>query len=183
MERRELFRIIAAGAVAAGASDAQHQHSAAAAAEPYTAKFLSRQQVRALDALCDIIIPSDSLSPGAHEAKVWQYIDLITHYGTPEQKKELTRGLALVDRATRKRFQKPFADLDRNNQEKIVAAIAAKEADREDNLGRFFIYLKRLTIEGYHYCRSRKPHRCLSDDSDRQTHSYTILPALRNGCL
>jgi hypothetical protein len=151
MERRELFKIIAAGAVAAEAADAQHQHAAAVAAKPYTEKFFSSPQVRALDSLCDIIIPSDSLSPGAHEAGVWQYIDLITHYGTPQQKKELTRGLALVDRAARKRFQKSFAALDRPDQEAIVAAMAAKESDREDALGRFFIYLKRLTIEGYHY--------------------------------
>jgi hypothetical protein len=150
MERRELFKIIAAGAVAAE-TVAQHEHAAAAAAKPYLAKFFSPQQVRALDSLCDIIIPSDSLSPGAHEAKVWQYIDLIAHYGPPQQKKELTRGLSLVDRAARKQFQKPFADLDRPNQEETVAAMAAKEPDRADILGRFFIYLKRLTIEGYHY--------------------------------
>jgi len=151
MERRELFKIIAAGAVAAEAADAQHQHAAAVAAKPYTARFFSSQQVRALDSLCDIIIPSDSQSPGAHEAKVWQYIDLLMHYGTPHQKKELTRGLVLVNRAARKQFQKPFADLDRPHQEEIVAAMAAKESDRDDYLGRFFIYLKRLTIEGYHY--------------------------------
>src|SRR5262245_13839332 len=111
MERRELFKIIAAGAVAAEAADAQHQHATAVAAKPYTAKFFSSLQVRALDSLCDIILPSDSQSPGAHDANVWQYIDLITQYGTSQQKKELTRGLALVDRAARKQFQKPFVDL------------------------------------------------------------------------
>jgi hypothetical protein len=151
MERRELFKIIAAGAVAAEAAGAQHQHAAAVAAKPYTEKFLSARQVRALDSLCDIIIPADSQSPGAHEAKVWQYIDLIAYYGPPMQKQELTRGLALVDRAARKQFKKPFAGLDRPDQEKIVAAMAAKESDPGDALGRFFIYLKRLTIEGYHY--------------------------------
>jgi gluconate 2-dehydrogenase subunit 3-like protein len=151
MERRELFKIIAAEAVAIEAAGAQHQHPATAAAKPYARKFFSSQQERAFDSLCDIIIPADSQSPGAHEAKVWQYIDLITHYGTPAQKQELTRGLALVDRAARKQFQKPFANLDRADQEEIVAGMAAKEPDREDELGRFFIHVKRLVIEGYHY--------------------------------
>jgi hypothetical protein len=151
MERRELFKIIAAGAVAAETAGAQHQHTAAAAAKPYVAKFFSARQVRALDSLCDIIIPSDSLSSGAHEAKVVQYVDLIIYYGTPEQKNEFRRGLALVDRTALKQFQKPFADLERRDQEEIVAAMAAKESDPKDALGRFFVYVKRLTIEGYHY--------------------------------
>lgn len=151
MERRELFKIIAAEAVAVEAAVAQHQHAGAVAAKPYTRKFFSSQQVRAIDSLCDIIIPADSQSPGAQEANVWQYIDLIAYYGTATQKQELTRGLGLVDRAARKQFQKPFANLDRVDQEKVVAAMAEKESDREDDLGRFFIHVKRLAIEGYHY--------------------------------
>jgi len=151
MERRELFKIIAAGTMAVEAPGAQHEHAAAAVAKPYTAKFFSPPQVRALDSLCDIIIPSDSLSPGAHEARVWQYIDLITHYGSPRQKKDIRRGLALVDRAARKQFQKPFAELNRPQQERMIAAIAGKELDRNDELGQFFAFMKRLTIEGYHY--------------------------------
>jgi|SRR6516165_1291616 hypothetical protein len=64
MERRELFKIIAAGALTEAAVQARRP-------------FFDVEQTAVLDRLSDIIIPSDDQSPGAHEAQVVHYLDLV----------------------------------------------------------------------------------------------------------
>lgn len=150
MERRELFKIIGAGAVAAELSFAQHNHGAQES-KPYIPRFFSEEQVKLLDQLCEIIIPADEQSSGARGAKVWQYIDIMAfHAGKPIQE-QLVAGLENVDSAAERQFGKTFLLLDPGGQDRIVAALAERENRREDADGRFFVVLKTMTIAGYHY--------------------------------
>jgi hypothetical protein len=76
MERRELFRVLAATTVTS--ASAQHAHSTRKSkAVDYKPRFFSTAEYEALDGLCETIIPADEESGGAHEAGVSMYIDTL----------------------------------------------------------------------------------------------------------
>ncbi|MFN3326033.1 MAG: gluconate 2-dehydrogenase subunit 3 family protein [Bryobacteraceae bacterium] len=153
MERRELFKIIAAGALvpSAAAQHAGHGHGASRGVWTGPLRFFNARQNELVDRLCEIVLPADERSPGAHEAGVSYFIDLVLHYDTPEVRGQWTAGIELVDGAAQQRFDKPFLACSAGQQDQLVAAMAEKESDGNDPLGRFFVALKRLTIEGYYY--------------------------------
>jgi len=137
MERRELFLILGASAVAQGQS--------------YTPKFLTTGEAAALDHFTEILIPADGNSPGARAAQVIRYIDLMLMYGEEVMQRSWRSGIAAVEAESRSRYQRGFAALSRAQQEQIVAAMARNEGQRNDPLGSFFVASKRLTVEAYHY--------------------------------
>ena len=131
MERRELFPIL--GMVA-------FQPNA-----PYVPKFLTPAEAQAAARLGEIILP------GAEQAGAVRYIDLVLKYGEAGAQQAFRRGLGAVEGDAKKRFAKAFTALAREQQEQIVAGMAASEGARSDELGRFFAQLKRMVIEAYHY--------------------------------
>jgi hypothetical protein len=77
MERRELFKIIAASAVAARNALGQHEHGLPSGFDfsTYRPRFFTEAEYKMVDRVCDILIPSDAQSHGAHEAGVNYYLD------------------------------------------------------------------------------------------------------------
>src|SRR6266478_2744481 len=74
----------------------------------------TKEQRRAAVVLCDVIIPADEKSPSASQLGVHDFIDEWISAPYPKQqsdKKEILEGLAWIEAASRKRFQKPFAEL------------------------------------------------------------------------
>jgi hypothetical protein len=59
----------------------------------------------------------------------------------------------LVDEESKKQFRRPFLELSRAEQEKIVATMAANEKDPKSDLERFFGRVKQMTINGYYTSR------------------------------
>ena len=151
MERRALFRIIAAGAVAGSQASAQHQHEAGAAVDyaAYRPRFFTAGEYEALDRLCEIIIPADDQSPGAHQAQVRFYIDTVLLHSDPQSQQRWRAGLKAVEDAARAGFGKAFVECGERQQEAIVARMAQHEGAPESELERFFGPLKRMTVEGY----------------------------------
>jgi len=151
MERRELFKVLGGTLVAVREGAAQHDHgtSAAVEIEGYKPRFFSDSQYRAIDALTEIIIPTDSQSPGAHSAGVRFYLDTMLHYADPETQKHWKNGLAAVDEWTRARFSKAFVDCSAGEKDQVVATMARNEKDPSTELERFFPILKQLTVEAY----------------------------------
>lgn len=150
MERRELFKILGATAIAAELGLAQHVHDETSA-EAYTARAFQPEQLAMLNQLCEIILPSDEESPGAGQANVALYLDMFVYFRGRETKQLFEEGLALVDSRSRAQFQKPFRELSVREQDAIVAQLAASEQNRDDPGGRFFRLLKTQTVLGYHY--------------------------------
>jgi hypothetical protein len=150
MERRDLFKILAASAVAAPDASAQHQHAGPPfSAANYQPRFFSKDEYATADRLCDIIVPSDEQSPGAHAAGVAYYIDTVLHYGDATLQKVWRDGFAELEKAAQSRFSKPFLACARPDQEEIVATMARNEANPETALEKFFVTLKRMTVEAY----------------------------------
>jgi len=151
MERRTALKLIAAGVVAERLESAQrHLVQMAQSPSAYKLQFFTAEQDKLLDRLTDLIIPTDDQSPGAHEAKVSQFIDLIVASSTKSVQQQWVAGLKGVEAQAKARFQKPFLELSAAQQDQILATMAANEFSPSSELDRFFARLKSVTINGYY---------------------------------
>ena len=113
-------------------------------------KALSASQFAALETLVDAIIPADDRSPGAKQARVADYIDLLITELEPEQALEWMGGLAALDAEAGKRFSAPFTRLTVRQLDDILQAISRNELDPKTPLEKFFVMSKQVTIRGYY---------------------------------
>lgn len=162
MERRELFKIIAAGALTEAAVPAQSRQS-----------FFDTPQTAILDRLSDIILPSDEQSPGAHEAQVVCYLDLVAMHSSTERQRRWHEGIEAVDSTARRRFSRPFVDCSPEQQEQIVTQMAAREGAPQDELERFFELLKPAVVDGYRYSEIGVTHYMRWVGNQNETASWT----------
>jgi hypothetical protein len=118
-----------------------------AAAAP---KALSRAQFATLEALVDAIIPADERSPGAREARVADYVDLLLGETGDPQKQQWIDGLASLDAEAAARFSQPFARLSAPDAEMLLTDISRNELSPQTPLEKFFVTTKNATIHGYY---------------------------------
>ena len=104
--------------------------------ENYTFAFFSAEEAALATRLMEIIIPADGNSPGAKQARTAAFADLMLSTGSEDARKKWREGLGLF------------------RQEASLEAAVAKAAREEDHpktdLGRFFVALKRMTVDGYY---------------------------------
>jgi len=113
-------------------------------------KVLSRAQFKTLEALVEAIIPSDDRSPGAKQARVADYIDLLLSEVEPELALEWLGGLAALDAEATARFRVPFDRLGASQLDAILKSISANELAPKTPLETFFVMAKQATIRGYY---------------------------------
>jgi len=149
----------AAGVLAERLESAEH-HLAAIAQTPaaYKLQFFPAVQNELLDRLAELIIPADERSPGAHDAKVSLFIDVMVAASRKDIQQQWTAGLKAVEAESQKRFTRPFLKLNAGDQDQILQTMAAHEDKPTNNLERFFVLLKSMTINGY-YTSSVGLHR------------------------
>jgi len=135
MERRELFKIIAAGAVATPAISQKRT-------------VFTPAQDAVLDRIADIIIPTDEQSPGAHEAGVAKYLDLAASLNA-QRLQAWTHGVEVVEARSKALFSKPFIECTRAQQEQLVEEMARNEGQPLNDLERFFTSFKPAVVDGY----------------------------------
>jgi hypothetical protein len=98
--------------------------------------FFTTEELALLERLMELVIPADGHSPGAKAARVPAFADLMISTG-PDRTKVLWRsGLGAFGAA--------------ESLEAAVARAAAEEHAPKTELGRFFIDLKRMTVDGYY---------------------------------
>ena len=90
-------------------------------------KALSAPQYATLEALVEAIIPADERSPGAKEARVADYFDLVLSEAPPSLRQEWLEGLAAFDAEATRRFAKPFVRLDAGQVEALLTDISRYE--------------------------------------------------------
>jgi hypothetical protein len=96
------------------------------------------------------IIPADDSSPGAKAVQVNEYIDFVVSE-SPEATKQIWReGLAAIDRMSREKFGKGFADASVEQQVELLTAISKNERSPQTVEERFFRTIKNATIDGYY---------------------------------
>jgi hypothetical protein len=113
-------------------------------------KVLSPSQFGTLEAFVEAIIPADDRSPGAKEARVADYIDLLLSEVDEPVALQWMGGLAELDDEATGRFKVPFAKLDPAQTDSVLASISKNEADPQTPLEAFFVMAKHATLDGYY---------------------------------
>ena len=85
--------------------------------------FLDEHQNETLIILSDLIIPVTD-TPGAKDALVNRYIDLVLAAETPDTQRAVLNSLAYLDGESMRRFQSAFRYLSRDDQDLLLHALA-----------------------------------------------------------
>ena len=145
MKRRTVLKIVALSALSArsdawGAACSGHSDERSAwTTGDYMLQFFTPAENDLLDQAMEMIIPADQQSGGAHAAKVSLFCDRMVSTGSDSGKREWRRGLQLLKEEAGK---SSVAD--------ALARAAAGEANPQTDLERFFVTLKRMTVDGYY---------------------------------
>ena len=151
MKRRTALQVVTAAIGPGQLAMAQHHLiTLAEAPESYKPRFFNPEQIELLSQLTEMIIPADAHSPGAKEAQVSLFIDLIVAHSAPDIQERWKSGLKLVETEAHKRSDRPFLKCSPADQDSILGTLAAGEADPRTELERFFALLKLMTIDGYY---------------------------------
>ena len=140
----------------AGAQElASHDHSnhaaqATAPAKAQPLKFFTEEENKTVIEMSERIIPADEHSPGAKAAAANEYIDLVVSE-SPEATKQVWReGLAAINKMSRDKFAKPFADASADQQIDLLKQISKNERSPQTVEERFFRTIKYATVDGYY---------------------------------
>ena len=146
MKRRELLRVgVFAGAAAALPRTVAGAQSAAQPSELTPAQsgvdaskdlaapgwkplFLDAHQNETLIVLSDLIIPATD-TPGAKEALVNRYIDLVLAAEIPDTQKAFLNSLGYIDGESMRRYKTAFRYLSREDQDDLLHALAYPRAN------------------------------------------------------
>ncbi len=151
MDRRTVLKFVGAGVLQSRVQTAQSQ-LLEISEDPsrYRLQFFNSDEGELLDCLAEMIIPTDDHSPGAHEAKVFAFMDLIVHHSDQSTQQAWGTGLRAVQQEAVRLFGDPFVKCTPHQRKKIMDTMAANENEPTSKLGLFFERLKSLTIDGYY---------------------------------
>jgi Gluconate 2-dehydrogenase subunit 3 len=111
---------------------------------------LSPAQYATLEALVETIIPADERSPGAKDARVADYIDLLLSEADDEQQLQWLGGLEELNEEAATRFGQPFVKLQPAQAESLLTDISRNELEPQTPSETFFVMAKQATIHGYY---------------------------------
>ena len=159
--RRDILKSLTMGVTAGSVlrviplAAAEYAHQAVQeekARAAYIPKFFSAHQYKTLQALCQTIIPADNESPGALEAGVPEFIDLLTSENQ-EYQLALGGGLMWLDSTCTDRYGKAYLDCTAEQQKQILDLIAYRKNILTDpSLSHgvdFFSFVRNLTADGF----------------------------------
>ena len=118
-------------------------------------RVLTKEELRAVTALCDVIIPADEKSPSASKVGVPDFIDEWVSAPYPEQeadRKRIQEGLAWLNTEAQNRFQKIFAGLTEEEKVKICDDISYVPKAKPEfmQVAWFFARVRDLTASGFY---------------------------------
>ena len=188
MQRRELFRLLGAGAVLpVFNSDLLAMFQAAQPKSGYTLRTFNPHQNATLTTITDLIIPETD-TPGAKAVRVNEFIDLIlTEWAHEDERQNFLAGLDDVDKQSNALFGKDFIDATPVQQDALLRdfdqRLAVERADLmlhpyvrrpHDNqlTGSFFEIVKRMTVYGSY----------TSEIGFTQELRKEIIPGAYHGC-
>lgn len=134
MDRRTVLKVLTASTLRAANQCGSNSELAG-----YQFVFFTADEQTLLERLMELIIPADDHSPGAKAAHVPAFADLMISTGPDRAKNAWRAGLAAFREAE---LKQPL--------EAVLEQAAAEEEKPESELGRFFIDLKRMTVDGYY---------------------------------
>lgn len=189
MQRRELFRILGAGAMLPAFSpDVLAMLQAAQPPSGYKLQTLTPQQNDTVVAMIDQIIPATD-TPGAKAARVNEFIDVIlSEWATDDERGNFLAGLEDVDRRSNSLYGKNFAEANADQQTTLLRGMddavmaepprrhhgSVPPEERDDQLkGDFWRVFKGITLHGYY----------TSEIGFGQELKLQIIPGAQHGCV
>lgn len=143
IDRRTALGLLAVGVSSQYVGRAQqHLHKLTKAPEKYRLQFFSESENALIDRVAEMILPADSHSGGAHDARVSYFIDLVVANSPKTAQTEWRERLTA--------FQAEFARLNAEEQASFMDKLAANEHEPVDPAGMFFVEMKKLTIFAYY---------------------------------
>jgi hypothetical protein len=127
-----------------------HAQAEQAAAKGRQLKFFTEEENTTLIALTERIIPSDESSPGAREARVNEYVDLVVSESSELTKRTWREGIEAIDKMSLKMFGNKFAGAATGQQIALLSEISRNEKSPSTPEERFFRTVKYATIDGYY---------------------------------
>jgi Gluconate 2-dehydrogenase subunit 3 len=140
-------------ATIAGGQDAPTAKEKAAAGTPAKSvgRFFTPAQHKLVDELSETIIPKDSHSGGAKDAKVADFIEQTVGGGGDKEQQELWRdGLRLIDSMSQHYTGKTFLDGSPEDRVAVLTVLSDNEQMNDLVEVRFYKQLKHLTVLGYY---------------------------------
>jgi hypothetical protein len=137
VSRRAALKTIGAGAGAIAVLPFLSEDGLAAFADiqrtnaPPSLKVLTAHQYETLAALAEAIIPADERSPGAREARVADYVDLLLSEADDKVRAQWIDGLTVLDAEAAARYAAPFADLSAADMEALLIEASKHEKDKD----------------------------------------------------
>jgi len=132
MNRRDLLRTTMLGAIATGTASlparavdrpSGYDASKELEAADWKPAFLDAHQNETLIAVSDLLIPATA-TPGAKQALVNRFLDLLMSAEKPETQREFITALAYIDGACMERYKTAFVYLPREQQNEILLLLA-----------------------------------------------------------
>ena len=143
IDRRTTLALLGAGVLQANLALAQHQaHALSADVKAYKLQFFTVQENDLLDRVAEMILPADDHSPGAHEAKVSLYVDLVVANSPESTKRQWKERLGA--------FEGEFVKLAQPEQATLLDRLAAAEKSPSSPAEHFFADMKSATLFGYY---------------------------------
>ncbi len=189
MQRRELFRILGAGAMLpALSSDVLAMLQSSRPGLGYKLQTLTPRQNDTVVAMIDQIIPATD-TPGAKDARVNEFIDVIlSEWATDSERSSFLAGVEDVDRRSNELYGKNFAESSAEQQMTLLRAMddaamtkpkprhhgSVPPEERDNQLqGDFWRVFKRITLHGYY----------TSEVGFAQELKLQIIPGAQHGCV
>jgi hypothetical protein len=117
-------------------------------------RFFTRDQYALVDEITEILIPADEHSGGARAAGVAAYLDgRLADEFDAAAKQQFLDGVKAVDALAQARFAGPFMRLAPDQRVAVVSEMAREERKPETPAGKFFVDLKRRTVDAYYTSR------------------------------
>lgn len=149
LTRRQMLEVAAAAAVATPLLTSLSPAAAEAAGVVPT--FFTAAELKLVDELTEMIIPTDEHSPGARDAKVAAYINRrLAEAFENDIRTRWRTGLQSIDAAAKAAHGHPFMQCTADERLAILTKIAEGEANPQTPVDRFFVELKQQTVRGYY---------------------------------
>lgn len=124
----------------------------AATTDDWKPAVLTQAQADSLAVLVETIIPRTD-TPGARDARVHEYIDIVLSSRYPEGRRSFLRGLNWLEGRCSGIYRKPISELAEGQCTELLKSISDENDDFPADLkegAAFFRELKRFTIQGYY---------------------------------
>jgi gluconate 2-dehydrogenase gamma chain len=117
--------------------------------EAWKPQLLDEHQLATVQVLEELIIPATD-TPGAKEALVHRYVDLLLADGSDSERVRFLDGLSWLDSFARTKFQNPFLKLNATQQTQLLTILDRQTEVGVDDGTRFFRQLKSLVSRIYY---------------------------------